>query len=141
MRRNIIPGGKLKKREKIMFIEKYILYLSERSAENRIGFHIEGELSEEDIELYQNVIEGAIAQFGEVRLLFAFDNLSEIDLDRVWEDLRFSLRYVGDIERIALVGEQRLKNWMEEVIKPNGTVQVKHFGSYSYDRAWNWLNE
>jgi hypothetical protein len=124
-----------------MFLEKYILYLSERSSENMIGFHIEGELSDEDVVLYQNVIEGAISQFGEVRLLFAFDNLSEIDLDKVWEDLRFSMRYKKDIERIAFVGEQRLKNWVTEVIRPNGTLSIKHFGSYSYDRAWEWLQE
>jgi hypothetical protein len=124
-----------------MFIEKYILYLSERSADNKIGFHIEGELSEEDVELYQSIIEGAIAQFGDVRLLFAFDNLSEIDLDQLWADLKFSLRYLEDIERIALVGEHRLKNWMEEVLASGSTVDIKHFGSYSYDRAWEWLRE
>jgi hypothetical protein len=124
-----------------MFVEKYILYLSERSIDNKIGFHIEGELSEEDIELYQRIIEGAIAQFGEIRLLIAFDNLSEIDIDQLWDDLKFSVRYQDDIERIAFVGEQRLKNWVEDVLISDSDVEIKHFGTYSYDRAWDWLHD
>jgi hypothetical protein len=122
-----------------MFVEKHVLYLSEKSTDNAIGFHIEGRLSEEDVKRYRSVTEGTIAQFGKVKLLFAVNELSGRELKAVWEDLKFTAGYKDDIECIALVGDNRMIESLKKHIVPEHAVEMRHFDNKDYDRAWDWL--
>jgi hypothetical protein len=120
---------------------EWVLYLSERSAEETIGFHIENRLNEEDVQRYRSVIEGAIAQFGCVRLLFAFDNLSAADLREMWDELKFSTQYLDDIERIALVGDEQVERWIDDAATETVYPEIRYFACEEYDDAWEWLGE
>lgn len=128
--------------EKEMIIQNnWVMYMSERSADNAIGFHVENKLEEEDVQNYKNITEGAIAQFGNVRLLFAFDNLSKAEPEAVWEDLSFSVKYKDDIERVALVGEEPVEDWADRNFEPIRQPEVRYFPREAYDEAWDWLKE
>jgi hypothetical protein len=125
-----------------MFINRgWVLYLSERSIENEIGFHVEAYLSDEDVERYRSVIEGAIAQFGSVRLLFAFDDMDDATPQDIWEKLKFSVAYRKDVERLALVGDESVENWAADLFDPISRPEVRYFTSREYDEAWEWLKE
>ena len=117
----------------------WVMYLSERSSDNLIGFHIEDKLTEQDVERYRTITEGAIHQFGSVRLLFSFDNLRKVTPEAIWEDLKFTTRYKDDIERVALVGNGALEAWISTAFDPVLRLEVKHFDKEEADQAWEWL--
>jgi hypothetical protein len=121
--------------------KKWFMYLSDRSANNAIGFHVENKLRKEDVQRYRRITEGTIAQFGQIRLLFAFENLSKAGPQAVWEDLSFSVDYRNEVEKVALVGERPLEAWAERVFEPLSQPEIRYFPSDAYDEAWEWLKE
>jgi hypothetical protein len=120
---------------------EWVLYLSERSIENQIGFHVEADLAREDVRRYRSVMEGAIAQFDCVRLLFSFDNLKGTSPEDIWEKLKFSVSYQDDIERLALVGDEDVEKWAARLFDPIHKPEVRYFQPHDYDEAWSWLKE
>jgi hypothetical protein len=125
-----------------MLINKgWVMYLSERSADNAIGFHVDNKLQEDDVKRYRKITEGTIAQYGNINLLFAFDNLSKAEPQAVWEDLRFSVQYKNDIKRLALVGDESLEEWADQNLEPVRQPEVRYFPPESYDEAWDWVKE
>jgi hypothetical protein len=118
-----------------------VLYLSERSADNIIGFHIVDRLKEEDIKRYRSILEGTIAQFGDVRLLISLDRPGGSDPEDIWEDLKLSTRYKKGIECVALVGDQAVKGWAQGLFDWVETPEVHYFSHREYDEAWKWLKQ
>src|SRR5262245_60402006 len=88
-----------------------------------------------------HLVEDAVAKNGKVRLLAQFHDFHGWDAHALWDDIKFSTKHCGDIERIALVGEKAWEKWMATVCKPFTMAKVKYFDAADAKAAWAWLGE
>ena len=49
------------------------------------------------------------------------------------------MRHYSDLDRIALVGDQRWEEWMVRLAKPFTKASVRYFDANTEEAAWLWL--
>ena len=57
------------------------------------------------------------------------------------EDIKFDLKHFGDIERLAMVGENRWQHGMATFCKPFTKVSIRHFDHADASKARKWLEQ
>ena len=112
-----------------------------KSSGKVIGFVLSGKLRNEDYKTFVPQIESVLAREGKARLLALFHEFHGWDLRAVWDDIKFSAQHYSDIERIALVGDQKWEAWMAKICKPFTKAAVKYFDVGDTEQAWAWLHE
>ncbi len=58
-----------------------------------------------------------------------------------WEDVKFDLHHFADIERLALIGENRWEAGMAVFCKPFTAAKVRYFDDSKADEAAAWIHE
>lgn len=112
-----------------------------RSSGNVLGFRMSGRLHDEDYSTFVPVIDAAVAEYGELRLLAEFHDFRGWDPHALWDDIKFSARHCHEVERIALVGDRQWEHWMAAVCKPFTRATVRYFDIAEGEQAWEWLEE
>lgn len=102
-----------------------------------LGFKMSGKLHDEDYKKFVPTVEQAIDQHGKVRMLAQFHDFHGWDMRSLWDDIKFATKHCNDLERIALVGENKWEEWMAKVCKPFTMAKIEYF--QDVDAAWNWL--
>jgi hypothetical protein len=111
------------------------------SSQNVLGFRLSGKLHDEDYKHFVPTIDAAVAQSGKIRLLAEFHDFHGWDLHALWDDIKFSTTHCTQIEKIALVGENKWEEWMAKVCKPFTMAKIQYFDASQMGAAWTWLNE
>ncbi len=106
-----------------------------------VGFRLSGKLHDEDYKSFVPAVDAVVAAEGKVRLLLQFDDFHGWDLHAAWDDFRFGIRYYGDFDRIAMVGDRKWEQWMATLCKPFTKAKVRYFDRSEVDAAWNWIGE
>ena len=112
-----------------------------QSTASTLGFKMSGKLHDADYQHFVPMVEAAIDAHGTVRLLAQFENFHGWDLHALWDDTKFSTKHCKDVERIALVGDQKWEEWMAKVCKPFTMAKLRYFDSSQIESAWQWLAE
>ena len=112
-----------------------------KSSGKVIGFVLSGKLRDEDYKTFVPQVESILAREGRARLLALFHEFHGWDLHAVWDDMKFSAQHYSDIERIALVGDQKWEAWMAKICKLFTKAAVKYFDVGDTELAWAWLHE
>ncbi|MEZ4861781.1 MAG: STAS/SEC14 domain-containing protein [Caldilineaceae bacterium] len=119
-----------------------MVYKMHQSADDIVGFHMSGRLTDED---YKNVfvpeLEKAIAEWGHISLLLEFEDFHGWNAHALWDDFRVGVKHRNALKRIAMVGDKRWEEWMAKLAKYFTTAQVKYFEHARDHRAWIWLRE
>ena len=102
---------------------------------------VSGELGAADYHPFVEEAEGLIEKWGRLRLLVELHDITAFSLGAIWEDLKFDLQHFGDLERLAVVGEQHWQLWMTELAKMFVAGEVKFFSSSHMAEARAWLQE
>jgi hypothetical protein len=116
----------------------YAIYMSDRSHDNVIGFHIEGTIHQEDLQRYRRIVEGTTAQFDDVRLLICFDNNTRSEVTSAWEALLPEDR-LDRLQRIALIGKEQMKEWAKAALEVPTGLEIRFYSTEEYEEAWEWL--
>lgn len=109
-----------------------------QSEGNVVGYAVRGKLREEDYELLDNDIRALTQQYDQLRLLLNLEEMSGYDVNALDEDLRMT-RYLDHFERMALVSDNRLFDWMTSATDAMTGTDVRHFEVGEEQLAWNWL--
>lgn len=104
-----------------------------------LTIQISGKLHAEDYEHFVPRIEEAIKKHGKIRLLVEMYDFHGWDAGALWEDLKFDVKHFRDIERLALIGENRWEKGMSLFCKPFTTAEVKYFDIESHRQAHEWI--
>ena len=99
-----------------------------------VGFKLTGKLHDDDYKSFVPAVEKISAAEGKVRLFALFEDFHGWDLHAAWDDLKFGLKHYGDLDRIAMVGDQRWEKWMARC-KPFTKATVRHFNASQVDDA------
>ena len=115
--------------------------LSETVAENITELKVSGRLTTEDYALLIGELERLIEKFGRIRLLIELHDFHGWTAGAMWKDIKFDFKHFHDIQRIAVVGENRWEKGMTVFFKPFTAAVVRYFDSASLDEAGKWLRE
>ncbi len=103
-----------------------------------LAYAIRGNISEEDLRMVDSEIQTTVQRHGQVRLLVNYEDLSGFDLDALDEDLRLA-RHLGNIERYAVVSDNRLYDWVTSGYDAVSDIDMRHFKPGDEALAWAWL--
>ena len=61
------------------------------------------------------------------------------DIAALWEELKFDLKHLTDIELLAVVGDKQWEKWMTVFSQPFTLADVKYFDVTDYVPAKDWI--
>jgi SpoIIAA-like len=85
--------------------------------------------------------ERLVRQHGKLRLLFDMPGFHGWEGVALWQDINFDMKYFGDIERLAMVGEAKWQHGMATYCKPFTKATIRYFDHSDAGEARKWLGE
>ncbi|MGE0494113.1 MAG: STAS/SEC14 domain-containing protein [Vulcanimicrobiota bacterium] len=112
--------------------------LLERSHDNILGIRIWGKLTREDYEGLLPAIEALLSRYDRIRVYVDMTDFRGLTPAAAFEDLKFGLKHLRDVERMALVGEQK---WAEQLLMLSQPLmdEARFFSPIQAEEAWQWL--
>lgn len=99
-----------------------------------------------DYEKIHPLIHNIIQTGKKVRWYFEMDDCLISNTVGFWEDGIIELNYgkmnfthSEDIEKIAIVGEMKWKEWMQSVMKPFSKATIRYFNLADKEKAIEWI--
>jgi len=124
-----------------MTLEIKTLQIKEEAAGKIVYVAVSGKLEKKDYEIFVPEVERAIEQHGKIRLLFELLDFQGWSVSAAWEDTKFGVKHFNDIERLAIVGENKWEKGMAFIAKPFTMAKVHYFDIAERDKAERWLKE
>ena len=112
----------------------------QRDTGNIVRIEISGRLTAADFAVLQRTAELEIEQAGRIRLLVVLDGFEGWAPGGDWRDLGFYIRHADNIDRIAIIGDER---WRSEALMFAGAdlrrAPVSFFSPADGGSAQAWL--
>ncbi len=113
------------------------------SSSGVIGFAIVGQVTTEDAEQMGEQIRLLIESRGEqpIGILVDLSNMSGMDLQARWEEIRFLQKYTNHIARMAVVGAHTWEKISSMFVVAAALLQGEtlYFQSSEMVQAWHWV--
>ncbi len=106
---------------------------------NRLGLRLGGTVTRPDLQELRELLEGALARHGTLRLLVAVDGLRGVKAGALLRELEPALRYLPRIERVAVVGGREWEPWWEPLAPRAERLLVRFFDADQEAAGWAWL--
>ncbi len=84
-------------------------------------------------------MEAIIAEHKPVSFLVDLEDLEGVDFGAVMSDLKFGLKHVGDIRRVALVGNRHWTRRLASLPNPF-SMEIRAFPEAEEHEAWDWAS-
>ena len=105
-----------------------------------ISAKISGELSKSEVGQLQTAALEAIRRWGKISALFMLEDFSGWQSDRGWGDLNFLTAHDHEIAKIAVVGEEQWRDFVEAFLaKGFRQAAVEYFLPADSAKARAWL--
>jgi hypothetical protein len=109
------------------------------SSGNVLAYALEASLTEEDVEKMQTEMSVAMDQHGPLHLLVKLDGLQDIEPSAVWQDLKMTPEYLQDVERVAVVGDERWHEWATKL--SDAFADARFFAPDGLADALAWIEQ
>jgi hypothetical protein len=113
--------------------------LTEKQGGRILEVAASGKLTDADYQRFVPEFERLAKQHGKIRVLFELSQFHGWEARAAWDDLKLGVKHFRDIERLALVGENKWQKWMAEFCKPFTTAQVRYFDRSDAEQARAWI--
>lgn len=117
------------------------LEITETAGGRVLEVRVTGRLTRKEYERYLPTLEQQIKERGKLRLLVIKHELQGLEAGALWEDLKFDLRHLNDIERLAIVGRARWRRNVSALYHRFLTSNIRYFNEYEIDKAREWVQE
>ncbi|MGB3493354.1 MAG: STAS/SEC14 domain-containing protein [Elainellaceae cyanobacterium] len=117
------------------------IQLNEEDGGKILVVQVSGMLTKADYERFVPKFDRLIEQHGKLQVLFDMTDFHGWDVSALWEDLKFDLQHLTDIERMAMVGENKWQHAMATLSKPFTTAMIRYFDHADTTAAQQWLSE
>ena len=61
-------------------------------------------------------------------LLFEMSDFHGWELQAAWDDFKLGVKYFADIQRIAMVGDEKWEKWIAAFCRPFTAAKIHYFG-------------
>lgn len=112
--------------------------LHEKPEQNLLEVKASGKLSAQDYHEFEPAVE-RLMDGGKIKILFEMHDFHGWDLGATWEDIKFATKHCRDVERIAMVGDQKWEKWMSMICKPFTMSKIRYFEDGEQSEARQWL--
>jgi hypothetical protein len=107
-----------------------------------VGLKVTGKITAADMTAMTRRLEAEIAGTqGPIRLLSDVSDFDGMEVAAFWQDLTFSLKHLGDFDRVAVVGTKTWIEWWTKGLSPFIKAEARCFPPEAIDQAWAWLRE
>lgn len=110
-----------------------------KTTNNAVAYRITRPLSQEEMHQIANELEGSIEVSGKIRVLIDLQAFPYEHLAGLWEDLKFDVRHMNDIDRLALVGGGTIEKWSVRAFGTLTFTKCRCFEQGDVEGAWTWL--
>lgn len=117
------------------------IQLHEENGGRLIIVQVSGTLVKADYEKFVPEFERLVREHGKLRLLFDMTGFHGWELSAAWEDLKFGVKHLSDIERLAMIGEKKWQQGMAVFSKPFTKAQVRYFDHNDAAEARRWIEQ
>lgn len=118
-----------------------MISIQEVPGTNGLELVLDGPVSAQEFDEIVARLEAAIATHGKIRVLEVIKELGGVPLSKWWDDLKFGYRHMRDIERAAIVAEQRWLEMFANLVNPFFSADLRYFKPAEIDKARAWLAE
>ena len=98
-----------------------------------------GKLTKEDYEQFVAVADRLIRQHGKLHLLVEMRDFEGCTAGALWEDTKFVLTHFRDIDRLAVVGEEKWQKGLEPFFRSFTDAEVRYFSNADAPAARYWV--
>lgn len=102
---------------------------------------ISGRIVHEDYHHFVPEFEKWVSTHGKVRLLFDMVEFRGWEAAAAWDDLKFDAKHFSDIERLAIVGDNKWEKLMAILSKPFIKAELRYFDHTEIAAARLWLED
>ena len=106
-----------------------------------LDVHISGMLTKADYQHFVPEFERLVHQYGKLCLLFDMTGFKGLEVDALWDEIKFDIKYFSDIELLAVVGDKKWHHVMAVFCKPFTKATVQYFNHSDIVEARKWLSE
>ncbi|MGA7156304.1 MAG: STAS/SEC14 domain-containing protein, partial [Acidobacteriaceae bacterium] len=92
--------------------------LREESDDRILVIHVRGRLVKQDYGPFVREFDRIVEARGKLRVLFDMTELQGWEPGAMWEDIKFDIRHLTDIDRLAMVGDKKWQQGMAFFFKP-----------------------
>ena len=117
------------------------IQLNEENGGKLLAVHVSGSLEKADYEHFVPEFERLLRQHGKLRLLFDMTAFHGWNAGGAWEDFKFGVEHFADIERLAMVGEEKWQHGLATFCKPFTKATIQYFDHTKAAEARKWLAE
>lgn len=117
------------------------IQLKEENGGKMLTVYVSGKLVKADYETFVPEFERLVREHGKLRLLFDMSEFHGWEVAALWEDIKFDAKHFSDIERLAMIGENKWQHGMATFCKPFTTATIRYFDRADADAARAWLGE
>jgi len=113
--------------------------IQEKVGLNYIEVDLRGKLSRDDYRQLVPGIEEQIWKHGKLRVLVYMQDFHGWTVGALWEGIKFDVKHMNDLQRIAFVGDQRWESAMSTFCKPFTSAEIRYFQPSQIEEARAWL--
>lgn len=106
-----------------------------------IHVHASQKLERDDYEQLSPYVEGQIQHHGKIRVLLVLHDFHGWKAGALWEDIKFDVKHFNDIERLAIVGENKWQEGMSKFCQPFTTAEIRFFPPEKEAEARAWVEQ
>ena len=117
------------------------IQLNEENGGKILVVHVSGKLTKADYEQLVPEFERLVQQHGKLRLLFDMTGFHGWEPGALWEDIKFDVKHLADIERLAMIGDKKWERGMATFCKPFTKATIRYFDHAESAQARKWLCE
>ena len=117
------------------------IQFNEEKGGKELAVHVSGKLTRADYPDFESEFERLVRQHGHLRVLFDMTDFHGWDAGAAWEDIKFGIDHVADIERMAMVGDKKWQHGMAVLFKPFTKATIRYFDHVDAAEAQKWLGE
>jgi hypothetical protein len=100
---------------------------------------LSGRVSTEEFDAAAAKLEAFITRHRSIRVLEIVKDFEGMDAVAFWHDIKFSLRHLKDVSRVAIVANPDTYHLWSSLVAPFMECEVEHFAPGEEDEARHWL--
>ncbi len=110
------------------------------SAANHVVVRVTGKLTKDELIQFGKDFELFVHDRGKLRVLFDATEFDGWDSGgALWQEAKFDLKHLSNIDRLAMVGAKRWQQALEAAIKPFAHSTMRYFEASDMQAAHDWL--
>ena len=117
------------------------IQLDEQDGGKILVVHASGKLAKADYVRFVPEFERLVRQHGKLRVLFDMTGFHGWEAAAIWEEIKFDVKHLADIERCAMVGDMNWQMVMTWFCKPFMKATIHYLDHNHSDEARRWLAE